>query len=48
VGQPLVTLHTDTPERFPWALQALDGGVVVVPAGEAPAPPPLVHERVTA
>jgi len=47
-GQPLLTLHTDTPDRFGWALQALEGGVSVVAAGEAPAPPPLVHERVTA
>ncbi len=34
-GQPLLTLHTDTPERFEAALRDLDGGVEVVPgAGE--------------
>ncbi|NAZ83048.1 thymidine phosphorylase [Kineococcus sp. R8] len=47
-GQPLLTLHTDTPDRFAWALQALEGGIAVVPAGQAPTPPPLVHGRVTA
>lgn len=25
-GQPLLALHTDTPERIPFALEALDGG----------------------
>lgn len=34
-GDPLLTLHTDTPERFERALAALDGGVVVG-SGEAP------------
>jgi thymidine phosphorylase len=34
-GEPLLTLHTDTPERFEAALRDLDGGVEVVPgAGE--------------
>ncbi|KRV46916.1 pyrimidine-nucleoside phosphorylase [Wenjunlia vitaminophila] len=32
-GQPLLTLHTDTPERFPHALEALADGVVVSPPG---------------
>ncbi|GAA2219210.1 thymidine phosphorylase [Promicromonospora sukumoe] len=32
-GQPLLTLHTDTPERFARARQALDGGWSVDPAG---------------
>ncbi|WP_432509855.1 thymidine phosphorylase [Kineococcus sp. SYSU DK001] len=45
-GQPVMTLHTDTPERFEWALQALEGGYPVTE--RAPAPVPLVHERVTA
>ncbi|WP_054815687.1 thymidine phosphorylase [Nocardia arizonensis] len=27
VGQPLLTLHTDTPEAFPGALAALDGAI---------------------
>ncbi|HEY0186499.1 MAG TPA: thymidine phosphorylase [Cellulomonas sp.] len=34
-GQPLLTLHTDTPERFERALGALDGGIEV--SAEAPA-----------
>ncbi|NAZ74528.1 thymidine phosphorylase [Kineococcus sp. T13] len=45
-GQRLMTLHTDTPERFDWALQALAGGYPIT--ATAPAPVPLVHERVTA
>ncbi|MFD7307782.1 thymidine phosphorylase [Promicromonospora sp. NPDC059942] len=32
-GQPLLTLHTDTPERFARAREALDGGWSVDPAG---------------
>ncbi|WP_380170747.1 thymidine phosphorylase [Kineococcus sp. DHX-1] len=45
-GQPVMTLHTDTPERFEWALQALEGGFPVT--AQAPAARPLVHQRVTA
>ena len=33
-GQPLLELHTDTPDAVPGALAALDGGVVV---GDGPA-----------
>ncbi len=33
-GQPLLTLHTDTPERFPRALAALADAVVVDAAGD--------------
>ena len=33
VGQPLLTLHTDTPERFDRATAALDGAVTIAPAG---------------
>ncbi|GAA1653593.1 thymidine phosphorylase [Georgenia ruanii] len=33
-GQPLLTLHTDTPERFGRAREALAGGVVVTPPAE--------------
>ena len=36
-GQPLLTLHTDTPERFERALAALDGGFDIG-AGSAEAP----------
>ncbi|WP_432483639.1 thymidine phosphorylase [Kineococcus esterisolvens] len=45
-GERLATLHTDTPERFAWALEALEPGLAV---GQAPpAAVPLVHRRVTA
>ncbi|WP_165985363.1 thymidine phosphorylase [Streptomyces sp. YIM 98790] len=50
-GQPLLTLHTDTPERFPAALAALeDGAVVVTPDADgtvpAPARTPLILDRI--
>lgn len=41
-GQPLLTLHTDTPERFARAHDALAGGVVVEPDGVAGARPLLL------
>lgn len=47
-GQPLLTLHTDTPERFGRAREALDGGLVVASAGTRVEPRPLVLDRVTA
>jgi len=47
-GQPLLTLHTDTPERFARAREALTGGVVV-DAAAAPGPRrALVLDRVAA
>jgi thymidine phosphorylase len=49
-GQPLLTLHTDTPERFGAALEALaaEGAITVGPAGVVPAgePEPVVLDRV--
>ena len=45
-GQPLLTLHTDTPERFERALDALAGGVVVAPQGTAVPTRPLVIDRI--
>jgi thymidine phosphorylase len=36
-GQPLLELHTDTPEAVPAALASLDGGVVVSETSDAPA-----------
>jgi thymidine phosphorylase len=45
-GQPLLTLHTDEPERFDRALDSLAGGVEVRPAGTSYEPVPLVHGRV--
>lgn len=45
-GQPIATLHTDTPERFPTATDALRGGIRIGDA--APPTRSLVVERVTA
>jgi len=42
-GEPLLTLHTDTPERFDRALSALDGGYEI---GESHTPVPLIHDRI--
>ncbi|GAA4663378.1 thymidine phosphorylase [Streptomyces chumphonensis] len=42
-GEPLLTLHTDTPEAFDYALTALDGAVEV---GGAFTPAPIVLDRV--
>ena len=45
-GQPLLTLHTDTPERFEYALEALTGGVVIAPPGTRYTPEPLILDRI--
>ncbi|MEU3495262.1 thymidine phosphorylase [Kitasatospora cineracea] len=45
-GQPLLTLHTDTPERFDYALEALEGAVTVAPAGTVFTPAPIVLDRI--
>ncbi|WP_408896540.1 thymidine phosphorylase [Nocardioides sp. R1-1] len=45
-GQPLFTLHTDTPERFERALAALEGGYDIAAPGTAYTPAPLVIDRV--
>ena len=43
-GQPIMTLHTDTPERFARALVALNGGWSI---GEKAAPRmPLILDRI--
>lgn len=47
-GQPILTLHTDTPERFARALEALDGGIDVAPAGTTVEVGPLVIDRIDA
>ncbi|WP_407440984.1 thymidine phosphorylase [Rhodococcus sp. (in: high G+C Gram-positive bacteria)] len=44
-GQPVATLHTDTPGRFPAALGALRGGLSI--SDTAPLPRPLIVERIT-
>jgi thymidine phosphorylase len=43
-GQPLMTLHTDTPERFERARQALAGAYEIGDAG--PNPTPLIIDRI--
>lgn len=45
-GAPLMTLHTDTPERFGYALEALDGAFDVAAAGTDFTAPPVVLERI--
>jgi len=49
-GQPLLTLHTDTPERFARAREALEGAIRISPAGSVPASSPreLVLDRIAA
>jgi thymidine phosphorylase len=47
-GDPLLTLHTDTPDRFDRALQALEGSYFIAPAGSRPDLLPLVIDRVDA
>jgi thymidine phosphorylase len=46
-GQPLLTLHTDEPERFDRALESLDGGFDIAPTGTAYDATPLVHDRIS-
>lgn len=45
-GQPLMTLHTDTPEKFDYALNALPEAYDIAPAGTSFAPLPVVRERI--
>ncbi|MDX6348562.1 MAG: thymidine phosphorylase [Streptomyces sp.] len=45
-GQPLLTLHTDTPEKFDYALAALAGAVEISPAGTAFSAKPIVLDRI--
>jgi thymidine phosphorylase len=45
-GEPLLTLHTDTPERFDRAIQALEGGFTIAPEGSRPDLPPIVIDRI--
>jgi thymidine phosphorylase len=45
-GEPLLTLHTDTPERFEAALADLQGAYEVVAEGSRPADVPLVLDRI--
>jgi thymidine phosphorylase len=45
-GEPLMTLHTDTPERLPRALDALEGATFIAPHGSRPDLLPLVIDRI--
>lgn len=44
-GQPLLTLHTDTPEKFDRAVAALEGGYAIEPDGR-PDLLPLLIDRI--
>ncbi|MCT4357779.1 thymidine phosphorylase [Streptomyces sp. Je 1-79] len=45
-GQPLLTLHTDTPEKFDYALKSLDASWDIAPEGTAFTPNPIVLDRI--
>ncbi|MFJ9939122.1 thymidine phosphorylase [Streptomyces erythrochromogenes] len=45
-GQPLMTLHTDTPEKFEYALAALDGSFDIAEAGTSFSATPIVLDRI--
>jgi thymidine phosphorylase len=46
-GDPLMTLHTDTPERFDRAIEALAGSYFIAPEGSRPDLLPLVIDRIS-
>ena len=46
-GDPLMTLHTDTPERFDRAVEALEGSYFIAPEGSRPDLLPLVIDRIS-
>ncbi|MYY04094.1 MULTISPECIES: thymidine phosphorylase [unclassified Streptomyces] len=45
-GQPLLTLHTDTPEKFDYALKALPDAYDIAPSGTSFTATPVVRERI--
>lgn len=47
-GEPLMTLHTDTPERFDRAKEALEHAVTILPEGDRAAVGPIVIDRIGA
>jgi thymidine phosphorylase len=46
-GDPLMTLHTDTPERFQRAIEALEASYFIAPEGSRPDLTPLVIDRIS-
>jgi len=46
-GDPLLTLHTDTPERFQRAIEALENSYFIAPEGSRPDLTPLVIDRIS-
>ena len=46
-GDPLMTLHTDTPDRFDRAIEALDGSYFIAPENSRPDLLPLVIDRIS-
>jgi len=46
-GDPLMTLHTDTPERFERAIEALEDAYFIAPEGSRPDLLPLVIDRIS-
>ncbi|HQY34765.1 MAG TPA: thymidine phosphorylase, partial [Actinotalea sp.] len=47
-GELLMTLHTDTPERFERAREALTDAVTIAPEGSRPPGTPIVLDRIVA
>ncbi|MFD3336632.1 thymidine phosphorylase [Streptomyces sp. NPDC058700] len=45
-GQPLLTLHTDTPEKFEYALKSLDTAWDIAAPGTSFTPNPIVLDRI--
>ena len=45
-GQPLLTLHTDTPDRFEYALEAVQGSYDIAAEGTNFKASPVVLERI--
>ncbi|UWE12607.1 thymidine phosphorylase [Actinacidiphila bryophytorum] len=45
-GAPLLTLHTDTPEKFPYAQEALESAFTISPATAPFEPGPIVLDRI--
>ena len=46
-GDPLMTLHTDTPERFSRAIETLEDAYFIAPEGSRPDLLPLVIDRIS-